>query len=135
MTHSTQASPSTNSVGLINGQLQLCGNKPNCVSSLNTNRKHKVNPISTGSNSWEKVKLKIENTLKGMQNMKIVTDENNYLRVEFKSKFLGFIDDFEVHFVPDQKILHIRSSSRLGYSDFGVNRKRVQKFTKKFSEA
>jgi hypothetical protein len=56
---------------------------------------------------------------------------DDYLHVEFKSKLMGFVDDVEFYF-PDSAVIHMRSASRVGYSDFGVNRRRLEKIRKRF---
>ena len=56
---------------------------------------------------------------------KIVTDENTYLAATFSSSFFGFIDDVEFRIDNENQLIHIRSAARLGYSDFGINNKRV----------
>lgn len=58
---------------------------------------------------------------------RIVTQTDNYLHAECRSRVLGFVDDLELHYRPGQGMISVRSASRLGYSDFGVNRKRVEK--------
>ncbi|NDY59068.1 DUF1499 domain-containing protein, partial [Desulfovibrio sulfodismutans] len=57
----------------------------------------------------------------------ILQKQNGYFRVEFRSKILGFVDDVEFYLPEDQDVIHIRSAARLGYYDFGVNRRRVEK--------
>jgi uncharacterized protein (DUF1499 family) len=67
--------------------------------------------------------------VKEMNRSKIITAEDNYIRAEFSSKLFGFVDDVEFYF-PDttstKAIIHVRSASRVGYSDLGVNRKRIE---------
>ena len=61
-----------------------------------------------------------------MKRTKIVTETKNYLHAEFASAIWRFVDDVEFSFDDHAKLIHVRSASRLGYSDFGVNRKRVE---------
>jgi uncharacterized protein (DUF1499 family) len=56
----------------------------------------------------------------------IVAQTENYIHAECQSALLGFVDDLELHFRPDQGEIGVRSASRLGRSDLGVNRKRVE---------
>ena len=60
---------------------------------------------------------------------KIIKKDSNYLHVEFKTKIMGFVDDVEFYF-PEEKLIQIRSASRIGRSDFGVNRKRMESIRK-----
>ena len=57
---------------------------------------------------------------------RIIDSEDNYLYAEFTSRLMGFVDDVEFLYDPDAGITHVRSASRLGYSDMGVNRKRIE---------
>jgi len=64
--------------------------------------------------------------LKTQKNVEIITCQKNYIHAECKSSILGFVDDLEFLWDEKQGLFHVRSASRLGYSDFGVNRKRVE---------
>jgi uncharacterized protein (DUF1499 family) len=55
----------------------------------------------------------------------IQAENENYLAATFSSTIFGFVDDLELRIDPVQKVIHIRSASRVGYSDAGVNRKRI----------
>ncbi len=70
---------------------------------------------------FEEIKSIIENTPR----TKIVEINGDYLHAEATSKWMKYVDDLEVSFVPDSNILLIRSESRVGDSDLGVNKKRV----------
>ena len=50
----------------------------------------------------------------------------DYLYAEYSSALFGFVDDVEFYFPPETHIIHVRSASRLGHSDLGVNRKRIE---------
>ena len=56
----------------------------------------------------------------------IVTETSDYIPAECRSLLLGFVDDLELHLRPIENIIAVRSASRLGYSDLGVNRRRVE---------
>ena len=61
---------------------------------------------------------------------RIVAERARYLHAEFRSAWMGFVDDVELFIVPDQHEIHFRSASRTGYSDLGVNRKRMERITR-----
>jgi uncharacterized protein (DUF1499 family) len=63
-----------------------------------------------------------------------VTQRDGYLHVEFTSATMGFVDDVEFVLDAPARTIHVRSSSRLGYRDFGVNRERVEKIRSAFAE-
>lgn len=57
----------------------------------------------------------------------IVTDSADYLHAECKSTVFGFVDDLELHLRPREGVIAVRSAARLGYSDLGANRRRVER--------
>lgn len=69
----------------------------------------------------------------------ITTVQQDYIRAEVSSAIFHFVDDIEFYFTVDplseKALIHIRSASRIGYSDFGVNRKRVERIRGKFIHA
>jgi uncharacterized protein (DUF1499 family) len=69
-----------------------------------------------------------------MPRTRIVSLKPDYLHAESSSAVFGFVDDLELHLRPDENIIAIRSASRLGHSDFGVNRNRVEKLRAAFAK-
>ena len=69
-----------------------------------------------------------------MPRTKIVTVDDNYLYAEFRSALFRFVDDVEFLIDPKERAIHFRSASRVGYSDLGVNRHRMEQIQKGFSE-
>ena len=118
-------------IGIIDGKFYPCPNSPNCVSTFATNKQHKIDPIVyTGSLSEAKEKiLKIVSSLK---RSKVIANENNYIHVEFRTAIFRFVDDVEFLFDDSEKIIHFRSRARLGYSDMGVNKKRMETISEMF---
>lgn len=106
--------------------LAPCGVKPNCVSSQNTTGMNKIEPFIIDTSAIEAMN-KIKTIITKMPGSTIIEEESLYLYVEFKSKIFGFVDDVE--FFADEKAgkIHVRSASRVGLSDFGVNRRRIEK--------
>ena len=121
-------------LGIENEQLMQCPTTPNCVNSQSKGNKHYIEPIITTGTSLD-VKNNILKILNELERSKIIKVENNYIRAEFTSKLFRFVDDVEFYF-PEAKtnemIVHVRSASRVGYSDFGVNRKRIERIRSKF---
>lgn len=118
-------------IGITNGNFHPCPKSPNCVSTQSTDEKHKMNPLSYNT-SIEEVKAKILKIINSLKRNKIITDTNNYLHVEFRTGLFRFVDDVEFYFDDSEKIIHFRSAARIGYSDLGVNRKRMKNITKLF---
>jgi uncharacterized protein (DUF1499 family) len=115
-------------LGVENGKLKQCPQKPNCVNSQAKDKKHFIEPIVVTATPLE-AKNYILKTLNEFKQSKIVVVEDNYIRAEFFSKIFRFVDDVEFYF-PDKKskvlLIDVRSASRVGYSDLGVNRKRIE---------
>jgi uncharacterized protein (DUF1499 family) len=70
----------------------------------------------------------------GMQRVKVVKSEPNYLYAEFSTKLMGYVDDTEFFLDEKAGVIHVRSASRLGRSDFGVNRGRIESIRAKLAQ-
>lgn len=103
-----------------------CPPSPNCVSTEAESQAHYVPPfvlaVST-IDGWREVHRAVGR----LPRTRIVQESGHYLRAECKSSFFRFVDDLELRLVESEGIIAVRSSSRVGYFDFGVNRKRVEK--------
>ncbi|MGB0452924.1 MAG: DUF1499 domain-containing protein [Bacteriovoracaceae bacterium] len=117
------SSPKVN-VGLIDGKLRPCPESPNCVSTQSTQEEKIMKPLSF-SLSLDEMKKKIKSVLLQLPRTTLVTEEKNYLHFEFKSLIFRWVDDVEFLIDENQNKVHFRSASRVGHSDLGVNRKRM----------
>jgi uncharacterized protein (DUF1499 family) len=117
-----------------NGQLAVCPNTPNCVSSQASaaDTEHSVAPIAFVGEGKAAI-AKLKSIIEGSERTKIIQADDNYLYAEFASKLMGFVDDVEFHADDSAKVIHVRSASRLGQSDLGVNRKRVEELRSKLA--
>jgi uncharacterized protein (DUF1499 family) len=108
-------------LGVKDGRLARCKRSPNCVSSQAdpVDKEHYIAPIAFAGGMEELRKAISELSL-----ATIITVEGNYLYAEFRTPFLGFVDDVE--FLKEGDLLHVRSASRLGRRDFKANRRRVE---------
>jgi uncharacterized protein (DUF1499 family) len=109
-----------------------CKSKPNCVSSLNYEARFHVEPLRY--DDIETAKATLLAILKSYKRVRIVAEKENYVRAEFASFVFRFIDDVEFYFDEKEKLIHLKSASRVGYSDLGTNRKRIEKIQEKFLE-
>lgn len=112
-------------LGVVNSSLTACPDTPNCVSSDSHDVEHYVPAFQLEQAAdivWEEIKAYI----KQQSNMQIVFEKADYMHVESTSSLLGFVDDFELHLRQQEGIIAVRSASRLGHSDFGVNKQRVE---------
>lgn len=107
-------------LGVTAGKLAPCPGTPNCVSSQSDNPQFKVAPLPPVSIA------EIKKVVAEMARTKIIEETDNYLYAEFKSKLMGYVDDVEFYLDSSNNVVQVRSASRLGKSDLGVNRKRVE---------
>lgn len=114
------------------GKLADCPQTPNCVLSTSTITEHAISPLKYTASLQDAMK-KLVSAVNSMKRTKIITQSENYLYVEFTSAFWRFVDDVEFSFDDANKTIHFRSASRLGKSDFGVNRKRMEEIRKRFT--
>ena len=106
-------------------KLEPCPSSPNCVSTLANDKQHKIEPIRY-STALAEAKQKLISVLTSLPRIDIQKDENSYLHVTQTSLIFRFVDDVEFLFDDEQKLIQFRSASRTGYSDFGVNRERME---------
>ena len=109
---------------MSNPQLRECPESPNCVSTQTQQESKKMDPIPFELDPKEVIKI-IKNVVESLPNTNLQNESGNYLNYIFKSKIFGFIDDVEFLIDAEQKLIHFRSASRTGYSDLGVNKKRM----------
>ena len=119
------------SLGVTEGRLAPCPTTPNCVSSEATTTEQRVEPLRyTGDASQAHARLSA--VLNGLARTKTVQSRSDYLHSEVRSAVFGFVDDLEFYFSPPGMI-QVRSASRTGYHDFGVNSARVERIRLDFS--
>lgn len=104
-------------LGVVDGRLGTCPDSPNCVSSFETRESHRIAPLPA-------TMARVRAALLAMPGAQIIREQDQYLYAEFTSSLMGFVDDVE--FLELAGSTHVRSASRLGKSDLGVNRKRIE---------
>ncbi len=114
-------------LGVVAGRLRPCPDTPNCVSSdaPRSDPEHYVEPLAAGPDprrAW----IRAIDVVKRMPRVEVVAEEPGYLRAEVTSLIFRFVDDLELHARPRDGIIAVRSASRVGKSDLGVNRARVE---------
>ena len=113
--------------------LAPCPKSPNCVNSQADDRAHFTEPLRfTGEapQAWKR----LQSILITESRLTIVEDTGGYLHAEARSLVFRFIDDVEFLLDSGAGLIQVRSASRVGYSDFGVNRRRVERIRKAFNE-
>jgi uncharacterized protein (DUF1499 family) len=106
--------------------LPECGWLPNCVNSQSGRGAQASEPISASAQQWQQLKAWIAQ----QQDWEITVNESNFIQAVVKTTTLRFRDDVQLLFLPDEQIIHVRSSSRLGLSDLGTNARRVETLRK-----
>jgi uncharacterized protein (DUF1499 family) len=124
------------SLGVTNGRLAPCKPSPNCVSSQaeRGDTVHYVAPFAAGASpgdTFARLKRIVQETARA----RIVTDTPDYLYAEYSSRVFGFVDDVEFWLDARAGVIQVRSASRLGYSDLGVNRDRIEGFRARLAPA
>ncbi len=118
-------------LGLIAGRLRPCGAKPNAVCSQDPSSGHAIEPLAFLGSQDEGI-AKLKEILQAHPRTRIIVEGDAYLHAECKSALFGFVDDVEFLVDENAHLIHVRSASRQGYSDMGVNRKRVESFRAAF---
>ena len=111
-------------VPLTIGQFARCPEKPNCVPTKNSSIENTIKPIFY-KGSHENAKQNLLLAIKTFGSAKVKKELDQFIHVEFTSNIFRFIDDVEFY-LTEQGVIHFRSASRIGHSDLGVNRRRVE---------
>jgi uncharacterized protein (DUF1499 family) len=106
--------------------LSPCPDSPNCVSSQAGDARHAIAPFSF-SGTRSEARETLLSILQSMSRTRIISIEHHVIQVEFISALFRFVDDAEFYFPEDEQRIHVRSASRVGYYDFGVNRARLER--------
>jgi uncharacterized protein (DUF1499 family) len=123
-------------LGVTDGRLAPCRRTPNCVSSQAdpADAVHYIAPIPFKGDAAAAIAA-ARNAVAGMRRATVIREAPGYLYAEFRSRLIGFVDDVEFAFDGQAGVLHVRSSSRLGRRDYGVNRARVESLRRRIAGA
>lgn len=105
--------------------LAPCPSSPNCVSTQAQDQEHGIAPFRYQVTRAEAMH-RLKDVIRSLPRTQLVEENEGYLHYEFTSLLLRFVDDVEFLFDEGTKTIHFRSASRTGYSDFGVNRRRME---------
>lgn len=114
--------------GIVDGRLAPCPASPNCVCSDTsdaTDKEHFVKPYrlkAAPAQAWHG----LQNVVAAQERVTVVSVDDTYLHAEFRSALFRFVDDTEFQLRASEGIIAVRSASRIGYGDMGVNRKRIE---------
>ena len=111
-------------LGVHQGRFKPAPPTPNCVNSQSTEDYSKIPPLAYSGDG--KVALaRLQALVAALPAARVIDFRADYVYAEFRTKWLGFVDDVEFYLDENAGVIHVRSASRLGYKDFGVNRQRV----------
>jgi len=113
-------------LGLKDGRLWPCPDSPNCVGSEDPKPDRRVEPLRY-QGELSSARDRLRRALATLPRTRIVEDREDYLRAECTSAVFRFTDDLEARFDDAQKTIHLRSASRVGHSDLGANRERIER--------
>lgn len=117
-------------VQLVEGKLRPCPDTPNCVSSESKSTTAAIAPLALSGDpvaAWERAGQAVV-AIGG----RIQSRSANHLWATFTSRLFRFVDDLELRLDEEDRVIHVRSASRVGRSDMGVNRKRVEQLRQQF---
>ena len=117
-------------LGAQDGLLVPCPRSPNCVSSQATDERHRIAPLTFADEpetAWARLRM----VLTGRADATLIEEQPGYLRLELRTTL--FVDDAEFLLEPVNRVIHVRSASRLGYSDLGKNRSRMEEIRAQFA--
>jgi uncharacterized protein (DUF1499 family) len=117
-------------LGVKDGRLKLAPRSPNAVSSQADDVQHKIAPLSYQTTPAQAMEA-LAKIIQATPRTRIVTRSDDYLYAEYESALMGYVDDVEFYLEPGSKLIQVRSASRLGHSDFGVNRARIEDIRRK----
>ncbi len=118
-------------LGVSGGRLRECPDTPNCVSSQAGDAPHRIAPL-VFRDEPDSAFARLRQILVSQADTEIIEELSGYLRVEFHT--LLFVDDGEFLLDATQRLIQVRSASRLGYSDLGKNRSRLEEIRQRFGE-
>jgi uncharacterized protein (DUF1499 family) len=122
--------PRPASLGVKNGQLSPCPPSPNCVCSQGADPAHFIEPLRYKKSPAEAM-ADLKQVLARQKRVTIIATNDSYLYAEFRSQRFRFVDDVEF-LIETNGVIQVRSASRVGHSDLGVNRKRIESLRRQF---
>lgn len=116
------------------GRLPPCPSSPNCVSTEAADPDKRMAPLPYRGERAAAMAILLT-VIDGMPRTTVVTRQEHYLRVEFRSRLFGFVDDVAFVFDDETGEIHFRSAARSGYWDMGVNRRRMHSIREAYQHA
>ncbi|MEL4894097.1 DUF1499 domain-containing protein [Crocosphaera sp. Alani8] len=118
-------------LGVTNETLTACPSTPNCVSSQSKDGEHSIQPLAYQGEGKTAIAT-LKEIISQQERSKIVSESDDYLYAQFTTQWMGFVDDVEFYVNEENGVIDVRSASRLGESDLGVNRERIETIRQAF---
>ncbi len=120
-------------LGVVDGHLASCPASPNCVVSQGADEDHAITPITYASDR-DTARSQLVDILGVVPRTRIVMQNDDYILAESESRLMGFVDDTEFYLPKDENVIQVRAAARMGESDLGVNRRRVEQIRLAFAD-
>lgn len=120
-------------IGVTDGKLAACPASPNCVVSQGADEEHAIAPIAYTTDR-ETARKNLIDILGVVPRTTLITQNDDYILAESESRLMGFVDDTEFYLPKGEKVIHARAAARLGESDLGVNRRRIEQIRLAFED-
>ena len=130
----SQSSATGRSLGVREGRLAPCPDSPNCVCSQDADATHAIAPLTFRGSAAEAMRA-LKQVLAAQPRVRVLAETPEYLHAEFRTALFRFVDDVEFLVVEKDHLIHVRSASRVGYSDLGTNRRRIEALRREFNQA
>ncbi|UZE94830.1 DUF1499 domain-containing protein [Alkalimarinus alittae] len=115
-------------IGILDNQLTPCPDSPNCVSSYEDKKDetHYIDALVIKGDNPQQAWSSLQSLIKQNSNAEIIKQDDHYIYAEYTSSIMRFVDDTEFLLDKENNRVQLRSASRLGHKDFGVNRERLE---------
>lgn len=120
-------------LGVKDGKLASCPASPNCVVSQGADADHAIAPIEYTTDR-QTARQTLIDIIGVVPRTKIVEQRDDYILAESESRLMGFVDDTEFYLPKGERVIHARAAARLGESDLGVNRRRIEQVRLAFQD-
>lgn len=121
-------------LGIVDGRLRPCPPTPNCVCSQQSDEQQRIEPLACHGDPQAEFS-RLQAVIRGLPRTTLIAERPGYARYEFVSRLVRYVDDVEFLLDAEQGVIHVRSASRVGRSDFGANRGRVEEIRRQFAQA
>lgn len=117
-------------LGVVDGRLRPCGLSPNCVCSQGGDELHGIEPLP--ANDGDDAMKRVKQVMSGLPGATLIDETDGYLRYECATPLIHYVDDVEFLLDRQAGVVQVRSASRVGRSDLGANRRRIEEIRRRY---